>query len=65
MKTKVIQKLRDQSAQELMLSAQKLKEDIAHMKIEGSVNRPKNTNALSLKKRELAVILTIMKEKSK
>lgn len=65
MKTKALQKLRDQSAQELMLAAQKLKEEIAHMSIEGSVNRPKNTNALSLKKQELAVTLTIINEKSK
>jgi ribosomal protein L29 len=65
MKTKVIQKLRDQSAQELMLSAQKMKEEIARLSIEGSVNRPKNTNALGLKKQELAATLTIINEKSK
>jgi ribosomal protein L29 len=65
MKTKELQKIKDQSAQELALSAKKIKEEIAHMSIEGSINKPKNTNALSKKKQELAVVLTIMNEKSK
>ncbi|KXK11708.1 MAG: 50S ribosomal protein L29 [Microgenomates bacterium OLB23] len=64
MKSKELQKLKDQSAQELMLSAQKLKEEIARMGIEGSINKPKNTNALGKKKQELAVVLTILNEKS-
>ncbi|MBP9815813.1 50S ribosomal protein L29 [Candidatus Woesebacteria bacterium] len=63
MKTKELQKLRDQNANELRLSAQKLKDEIARLSIEGSVNKPKNSNALGAKKRELAVMLTIINEK--
>lgn len=63
MKTKELQKLRDQNADELRLSAQKLKDEIARLSIEGSVNKPKNSNALGAKKRELAVMLTIINEK--
>ena len=46
MKSKELQKLRDQNANELRLSAQKLKDEIARLSIEGSVNKPKNSNAL-------------------
>jgi len=63
MKSKELQKLRDQNANELRLSAQKLKDEIARLSIEGSVNKPKNSNALGAKKRELAVMLTIINEK--
>ncbi len=63
MKSKELQKLRDQNVTELRLGAQKLKDEIARLSIEGSINKPKNSNALGEKRRELAVTLTIINEK--
>jgi len=58
-----MQKIKDQSVQELGISVQKIKEEIARLSIEGSINKPKNSNALGNKKRELAVMLTVMNQK--
>ena len=43
MKSKELQKLRDQNANELRLSAQKLKDEIARLSIEGSVNKDRKS----------------------
>ena len=63
MKIKDLQKLRDENPKELMLQAQRLKEEIARLSVEAMVNRPKNTNAIGRRKQELAAVLTIVREK--
>ncbi len=63
MKIKDVQKMRDENVGELRVKAQKLKEEIARMQVEGMINRPKNTNAISHKKKELAILLTVIGEK--
>lgn len=63
MKTKDVQKIRDETVQELSIKAQQLKEELARLSIEAMANHPKNTNAIGKKKKELAVILTIIREK--
>ena len=65
MKSSDLQKLRDETVQELGVRAQQIKDEVAHMHIEAMVNHPKNTNAIGKKKQELAKVLTVIREKKK
>lgn len=49
--------------QELVTSIQSLRLEIAKMNIERSTTQPKNTNVISNKKRQLAVLLTVLRQK--
>lgn len=60
---KYIKQIRDESIERLEKDAQRIREEIAKEKLEAKVNQPKDTNKLFLKRKKLAVILTILSEK--
>ncbi len=60
---KTVKELRDKTIKELEKEQASLREDIAKSKLSFVVNPQKDTNALSKKKKRLAVILTLMNEK--
>ncbi len=49
--------------QELVSSIQALRLEIAKLNVERSTTQPKNTNIISNKKRQLAVLLTVLGQK--
>lgn len=59
---KIRLELKGKSTGELEKEAQKLREEIAKLKLELRVNPPKDTNMLFKKKKKLAVILTLINE---
>lgn len=61
---KITKELTEKTIKELEKEAQKLREEIAKEKLEFKVNRPKNTNSLFLKRKRLAVVLTILSQKN-
>lgn len=63
MKKKVIRELRKLDIKELIQKAESLRKEIAHLKLEFAVNKPKDTNIILKKRKELAAILTIIGEK--
>lgn len=63
MKTKEKKDLRTKSIVELRTMLKNAKNAIFTAKLEKSQNKLKNTRSLSLKRKEIAQILTIMKEK--
>ncbi|OGK39636.1 50S ribosomal protein L29 [Candidatus Roizmanbacteria bacterium RIFCSPHIGHO2_12_FULL_44_10] len=63
MKKKNIQDIKQGSAEELRKAVQKLRGDIAKAQLDAQVNPPKNTNAIGLMKREVAMLLTAIREK--
>lgn len=52
------------SGEELVKEIRKLREEIAKESIEFMVTLPKNTNVVFKKKKKLAVLLTLQKQKS-
>lgn len=60
---KDIKQIRGESIEKLVKEAQKIREEIAKEKLEARVNQPKDTNKLFLKRKKLAVILTVLGEK--
>lgn len=50
---------------ELEKEAFALREEIARISIEVKVNKPKNTNEITQKKKQLAIVLTIISAKKK
>ena len=61
---KITKELTEKTIKELEKEAQKLREEIAKEKLEFKVNKPKNTNSLFLKRKRLAVVLTILSQKN-
>jgi len=62
MKNKILE-LKAKSIHELEKEAKDLREEIAKLRLELKVNPPKDTNVLMKKRKQLAVILTIVGEK--
>lgn len=63
MKKKDINSLRSKSLSKLKEEEDKLRAELAKIKLDSAVNAPKDTNAFSKMRARLAVILTIMREK--
>lgn len=59
-----IDEYKTKSKEELGKEINKLREEIAKESIEFKVTLPKNTNLVFLKKKKLAVLLTLQKQKS-
>lgn len=60
---KTVKEMREKTIKELQLEAQKLKKEVARGKLEAKVNQPKNTNELFVKRKRLAILLTVLGEK--
>lgn len=60
---KIVKELKAKSIKELEKQRDLLSEEIAKLKISMKVNPPKDTNLLMKKRKQLAVILTILSEK--
>lgn len=63
MRKKEVAELKAKSIKELKKKAQVLREEIAKEKVEFEVNRPKDTNTTFKKRKRLARVLTIIREK--
>lgn len=63
MKTKEKKDLHTKSIAELRTMLKNAKDAVFTAKLEKSQNKLKNTSSLSLKRKEIAQVLTIMKEK--
>ncbi len=59
------EKYRKMSAKDLARAEQDLRREIAKIRLEFKVSQPKDTNILSKKRKELAVLLTIKTEKER
>lgn len=55
--------LREKSIKELLKEEKKLREEIGKAQLERKAKQPKDTNRVMKKRKELAVVLTILKEK--
>ena len=64
MKKNDIKKLRDETAVSLLKKAQVLKTELATLRINAKSNPPKDTNTVSKKKKELAILLTVAHQKA-
>lgn len=64
MKKNDIKKLHDETAVSLLKKAQNLKVELATLRINAKSNPPKDTNTVSKKKKELAILLTIAQQKA-
>ncbi len=62
---KLAEKYRKMSVSDLSRLEQDLRREIAKIRLELKVNQPKDTNILSRKRKELAVLLTIKSEKER
>lgn len=62
---KNIKELRSKDEKELLSQAGALRGEIAKMSLETYANKPKNTNLVAMKKKELAVLLTVLSEKKR
>lgn len=63
MKKKELKELRNLSISELENKANDLRREITRLKLEFSVNKPKDTNIVIKKRKDLAVVLTLITEK--
>lgn len=63
MKTKEIEKIKDMVPADLQKEVLVLKKDMAKAALENHVNQPKNSNLISIKKKKLAVLLTVLNQK--
>lgn len=63
MKKKEIEDLRNKSIKELEKEAGELRKEIGKLQLEARVNPPKDTNTLVKKRKHLAILLTIIREK--
>lgn len=62
MKT-IVKELRQKSVQEILKEINKLRQEIAKLRLENKTNPSKDTNLLFKKRKKLAIMLTILKEK--
>ena len=60
---KILETYRKKSLRELEKDINKLKKEIAQLRLELKINPPKNTNLLSKMRKQLAQMLTIYQEK--
>lgn len=60
---KITKELQEKTIKELENEVSKLRGEIAKDKLEFKVNLPKNTNSLFLKRKRLAVVLTVLGQK--
>ena len=60
---KLVKDLRDKSINELMKRENALRQEIGKLTLEFKVSQPKNTNEIFRKRKELAVVLTVLQEK--
>lgn len=60
---KLTKDLRAKSIEELAKRESDLRQEIGKLTLEFKVNQPKNTNQLFRKRKELAVVLTLLQEK--
>ena len=60
---KFADEFRKKTLKELEKEEQNIRADITKAKIDWSVNKPKNTNLISNKRKRLAVLMTILYEK--
>lgn len=60
---KITREYRKKTTTELEKEAQRLRREIAKLKLEAKINPPKDTNLLIKKRKELAIILTLITEK--
>lgn len=60
---KNVKKLREKTIKELETEAQKLEKEITKLKLEWKMSQPKDTNVLYKKRKNLAVILTLLTAK--
>ncbi len=58
-----INKFRQLDEAKLRIELDKIHRELAKMRVEMKSTKVKNTNAIAMKKKELAVILTILREK--
>jgi len=54
---------RKKTINELEKEQENLRIDIAKLKVDWSVNKPKNTNLISIKRKKLAVLMSVLYEK--
>ena len=60
---KLVKDLKDKTIKELVKREDALRQEIGKLTLEFKVNLPKNTNQIFRKRKELAVVLTLIKEK--
>lgn len=60
---KIIKTYREKTSKELMKEIYPLREEIAKLQLSFKSNPPKDTNSLMKKRKQLAVLLTILSEK--
>lgn len=60
---KILETYRKKSLRELEKDINKLKKEIAQLRLEFKINPPKDTNLLSKMRKQLAQLLTIYQEK--
>ncbi len=60
---KITREYKGKTTSELEREAQRLRQEIAKLKLEVKINPPKDTNLLIKKRKELAIILTLISEK--
>lgn len=60
---KLVKDLREKSITELVKKENNLRQEIGKMTVELKVSQPKNTNEIFRKRKELAVVLTVLQEK--
>lgn len=60
---KNVKKLKEKTIKELEQESQKLRDEITRLKLEWKMSQPKDTNALYKKRKNLAVILTLLTAK--
>ncbi len=61
---KITRGFKDKSIKELTKEIQTIRSDMGKMHLEAKLNVPKDTNILFKKRKLLAVLLTLLKEKS-
>lgn len=60
---KITKELQEKTINELEREAGKLRKEIVKERLEFKVNLPKNTNSIFLKRKRLAVVLTVLGQK--
>lgn len=60
---KLVKELREKPITELVKKENNLRQEIGKMTVEFKVSQPKNTNTIFRKRKELAVVLTVLQEK--
>ena len=60
---KFADEFRKKTVKELEKEEQSIRTDITKAKIDWSVNKPKNTNLISIKRKRLAVLMAVLYEK--